>query len=149
MLGQRRTLTELATPTAPQAPHWDLIVIGGGITGAGVMLEAARRGHRVLLLEQTDFSWGTSSRSSKMVHGGLRYIAQGDITLTRHSLLERERLLNELPGLVERAIYLFPLRKGVFPGRWPMKMVLWLYDFLAGSRSSRSEEHTSELQSPR
>lgn len=137
MLGQRRTLTELATPTAPQAPHWDLIVIGGGITGAGVMLEAARRGHRVLLLEQTDFSWGTSSRSSKMVHGGLRYIAQGDITLTRHSLLERERLLNELPGLVERAAYLFPLRKGVFPGRWPMKMVLWLYDFLAGIRDHR------------
>lgn len=66
----------------------------------------------MLLLEQTDFAWGTSSRSSKMVHGGLRYIAQGDIRLTRHSLLERERLIEELPGLVERATYLFPLRKG-------------------------------------
>ena len=137
MLGQRRTLTELAAPSTQGKPQWDLIVIGGGITGAGVMLEAARRGHRVLLLEQTDFAWGTSSRSSKMVHGGLRYIAQGDIALTRHSLLERERLLNELPGLVERATYLFPLRKGVFPGRWPMKAVLWLYDFLAGIRDHR------------
>ena len=137
MLGQRRTLTELATPATQGKPQWDLIVIGGGITGAGVMLEAARRGQRVLLLEQTDFAWGTSSRSSKMVHGGLRYIAQGDIALTRHSLLERERLLSELPGLVERATYLFPLRKGVFPGRWPMKAVLWLYDFLAGIRDHR------------
>lgn len=143
MLGQRRTLTELAAPSPSSVPsarptqQWDLIVIGGGITGAGVMLEATRRGHRVLLLEQTDFAWGTSSRSSKMVHGGLRYIAQGDIALTRHSLLERERLLNELPGLVERATYLFPLRKGVFPGRWPMKAVLWVYDFLAGIRDHR------------
>jgi len=145
MPGQRRTLTELAAP-AQGKPQWDLIVIGGGITGAGVMLEAARRGQRVLLLEQTDFAWGTSSRSSKMVHGGLRYIAQGDIALTRHSLLERERLLNELPGLVERATYLFPLRKGVFPGRWPMKAVLWLYDFLAGIRDHRYLNKAQLLQ---
>lgn len=131
MLGKRQSLDFLAEE------HWGLIVIGGGITGAGVLLEAARRGHRVLLLEQTDFAWGTSSRSSKMVHGGLRYIAQGDIRLTRHSLLERERLIEELPGLVERATYLFPLRKGVFPGRWPMKAILWLYDFLAGIRDHR------------
>ncbi len=131
MLGKRKNLDSLSERT------WDLIVIGGGITGAGVVLEAARRGHRVLLLEQTDFAWGTSSRSSKMVHGGLRYIAQGDIRLTRHSLLERERLIDELPGLVERATYLFPLRKGVFPGRWPMKAILWLYDFLAGIRDHR------------
>lgn len=131
MLGKRQSLDALADE------NWDLVVIGGGITGAGVLLEAARRGLRVLLLEQTDFAWGTSSRSSKMVHGGLRYIAQGDIRLTRHSLLERERLIDELPGLVERATYLFPLRKGVFPGRWPMKAILWLYDFLAGIRDHR------------
>ena len=140
MLGQRRSLA------AVEQEEWDLIVIGGGITGAGVLLEAARRGHRVLLLEQTDFAWGTSSRSSKMVHGGLRYIAQGDIRLTRHSLLERERLIRELPGLVERATYLFPLRKGVFPGRWPMKAVLWLYDFLAGIRDHRYLSREQVLQ---
>ena len=80
MLGKRQSLDALADE------NWDLVVIGGGITGAGVLLEAARRGLRVLLLEQTDFAWGTYSRSSKMVHGGLRYIAQGDIRLTRHSL---------------------------------------------------------------
>lgn len=117
--------------------HWDLIVVGGGITGAGVLLEAARLGKKVLLLEQRDFAWGTSSRSSKMVHGGLRYIAQGEVRLTRDALRERERLLRDLPGLVERAPYLFPLRKGRFPGRLPMTMVLGLYDFLAGIRDHR------------
>lgn len=128
MLGERPRLAALAEQ------EWDLIVVGGGITGAGVMLEAARQGRRVLLLEQRDFAWGTSSRSSKMVHGGLRYIAQGAVRLTRKALRERERLLRELPGLVERTTYLFPLRKGVFPGRWPMTAVLALYDFLAGIR---------------
>lgn len=131
MLGQRPTLASLAER------EWDLIVVGGGITGAGVLLEAARQGHKVLLLEQQDFAWGTSSRSSKMVHGGLRYIAQGDVRLTRDALRERERLLRDLPGLVERATYLFPLRKGKFPGRWPMTAVLSLYDFLAGIRDHR------------
>ena len=112
MLGQRVELAGLAARGI-----WDAVVIGGGITGAGILLEAARRGHQVLLLEQRDFSWGTSSRSSKMVHGGLRYIAQGDIQLTRHALQERERLLAELPDLVVRMPYIFPIRQGRFPGR--------------------------------
>ncbi|HNJ87453.1 MAG TPA: FAD-dependent oxidoreductase, partial [Agitococcus sp.] len=80
--------------------EWDIIVVGGGITGAGVAREAARAGAKVLLIDQKDYAFGTSSRSSKMVHGGLRYIAMGDIKLTRHSLVERERLLREAPGLV-------------------------------------------------
>src|SRR5690606_36030287 len=99
----------------PQA--WDVIVVGGGITGAGILREAVRMGYKTLLVEQKDFAWGTSSRSSKMVHGGLRYIAQGDIKLTRHSVLERERLLQEAPGLVERLGYLFTIRKGQIPGK--------------------------------
>lgn len=131
MLGERPRLAELAEQ------EWDLIVVGGGITGAGVMLEAARQGRRVLLLEQRDFAWGTSSRSSKMVHGGLRYIAQGDVRLTAKALRERERLLRDLPGLVERTTYLFPLREKRFPGRWPMTATLALYDFLAGIRDHR------------
>src|SRR3546814_15853056 len=93
------------------ASHWDLVVVGGGITGAGIALLAARLGKKVLLLEQRDFAWGTSSRSSKMVHGGLRYLAQGDLRLTRHSLLEREKLLHDLPELVVRKTYLFPVRR--------------------------------------
>ena len=110
----------------------DLLVVGGGITGAGVALEAAKSGLSVVLVEQKDFAWGTSSRSSKMVHGGLRYVAQGDIRLTRESLIERERLLRELPGLVYRQFYVFPHRKNVFPGRFVFGLLLRFYDFLAG-----------------
>ena len=116
---------------------WDIIVVGGGITGAGVLREAVRRGYRVLLVEQQDFSWGTSSRSSKMVHGGLRYLASGDLQLTKHSLLERERLLNEAPGLVDRIAFYFTLGKGLFPGRWALSIILSLYDLLAGIRDHR------------
>lgn len=112
--------------------NWDIIVVGGGITGAGVLREAARRGYRALLLEQQDYSWGTSSRSSKMVHGGLRYLAAGDLKLTKHSLLERERLLAEAPGLVDRITFYFSLTKGLFPGRLAMSAILLIYDFIAG-----------------
>ena len=114
--------------------HWDVVIVGGGIIGAGVLREAARRGFKALLIEQRDFAWGTSSRSSKMVHGGLRYISQGDIKLTRHSVRERERLLKEAPGLIERIGYYFLLRKGKFPGRWAMGLILTVYDKLAGSK---------------
>ncbi|CAA0090752.1 Aerobic glycerol-3-phosphate dehydrogenase [Halioglobus japonicus] len=116
---------------------WDLVVVGGGIIGAGILREAARRGLKTLLVEQRDYAWGTSSRSSKMVHGGLRYISHGDIKLTRDSLRERERLLREAPGLIERMGYHFTLRKGVFPGRIPFSLVLWLYDKLAGIKDHR------------
>lgn len=115
--------------------RFDIIVIGGGITGAGILREAARQGLNALLVEQQDFAWGTSSRSSKMVHGGLRYIAQGDIGLTRHSALERERLIREAPGLVERMGYLFPIRKGQFPGKMAFNTLLALYDKLAGIKT--------------
>ena len=79
-------------------------MIGGGITGVGVLREAARRGYRCLLLEQQDYGWGTSSRSSKLVHGGLRYLASGQLGLTRHALRERERLLSEAPWLIQRKL---------------------------------------------
>lgn len=120
-----------------QQKIWDLIVVGGGITGAGVLREAARRGLKVLLVEQQDFAWGTSSRSSKMVHGGLRYLGQGDYRLTQHSLQERERLLSEVPGLVDRMGYYFTLRKDKSPPPWAVKVLLWLYDRLAGIRDHR------------
>ncbi|MBJ7347754.1 MAG: FAD-dependent oxidoreductase, partial [Thermoleophilaceae bacterium] len=103
----------LASVTATD--RWEVIVIGGGITGAGIAREAARRGAKVLLLEQRDFAWGTSSRSSKMVHGGLRYLGQGQIKLARKAVRERERLIREAPGLVERVEWVYPLRRGEFP----------------------------------
>ena len=116
---------------------WDLIVIGGGISGAGILREAARRGWRCLLLEQRDFAWGTSSRSSKMVHGGLRYIAKGQWRLTRDSVRERQRLLDEAPGLVEPMSFLMPHYRGGFPGPRVLGGLLSVYDALAGRRSHR------------
>jgi len=119
------------------AGRWDLVIVGGGITGAGVLREASRRGYRALLVEQRDFAWGTSSRSSKMVHGGLRYLAAGDVRLTRDSLTERERILREAPGLVERMGYYFTLRRKTFPNRLAMSLVLTVYDWIAGIRDHR------------
>ncbi len=114
--------------------EWDIIVVGGGITGAGVAREAARAGVKVLLIDQKDYAFGTSSRSSKMVHGGLRYIAMGDIKLTRHSLVERERLLREAPGLVDRMSYFFAHYQGggIKTNRWAFAILLMAYDILAG-----------------
>lgn len=113
---------------------WDLIVVGGGITGAGVLREAVRMGLRVLLAEKNDFAWGTSSRSSKLVHGGLRYLRQGRVHLTRESVRHRQRLLNEAPGLVEPIGFLMPVYKNRGPGRWSLRAGLSLYDLMAGNR---------------
>src|SRR5690554_5163414 len=130
MLPKRAQLSQLPT-------RWDLLVIGGGITGAGVALLASQLGIRVLLVEQKDYAWGTSSRSSKMVHGGLRYLSQGNLRLTRESLREREIYLKELPHLVKRVPYLFPISKDQFPGRGIMGIALWLNDILAGVNERR------------
>ena len=117
-----------------EAEQWDVIVIGGGITGAGVLREVVRKGYRSLLIEQSDYAWGSSSRSSKMVHGGLRYLAAGNFSLTRHALQERENLIAEAPRLVERLGYYFPLYKRRFPPRFAAGFLFWLYDRLAGIR---------------
>ena len=127
---------EAALPTLADEA-WDMIVIGGGISGAGIVREAARRGWRCLLLEQRDFAWGTSSRSSKMVHGGLRYIAKGQWRLTRDSVRERQRLLDEAPGLVEPMSFIMPHYRGGFPGPRVMGGLLAVYDALAGKRNHR------------
>ena len=113
---------------------WDMLIIGGGITGAGIAREAARRGLAVLLIEQKDFAWGTSSRSSKMVHGGLRYIASGDYKTTLLSVRERERMLNEASGLVNEMHYVMPHYKGKFPPPWIFNTLLRIYDRIAGKR---------------
>ena len=114
---------------------WDIVVIGGGITGAGILLEAARRGLKVLLVEQRDFAWGTSSRSSKLVHGGLRYLKEGQLGLTRDSVRERQNLLRDARGLVEPQSFAFADYKGRKPGRWLFQLGLAIYDRLAGTRA--------------
>lgn len=113
----------------------DLLVVGGGIAGAGIALEAARAGVRVALVEARDFASGTSSRSSKLVHGGLRYLAQGRIGLTRESLHERQALLRDAPGLVTPLRFVLPVRRGDANGRRKLGLGLALYDRLAGQRS--------------
>jgi glycerol-3-phosphate dehydrogenase len=110
---------------------WDIIIIGGGITGAGILREATRLGLHALLVEQRDFAWGTSSRSSKLVHGGFRYLKDGRLTLTRLSVHEREQLLHEGPGLIDPLGFLVTIYKGDFPGRWTYEMGLTVYDLLA------------------
>lgn len=110
---------------------WDLIIVGGGITGAGILREAVRLGLKALLVEQRDFAWGTSSRSSKLVHGGLRYLKQGKIGLTFASVRERQRLLAEGPGLIDPLGFLLTNYRGDSPGRWTFRAALSVYDLLA------------------
>jgi len=87
---------------------WDIIIIGGGATGLGTALDAASRGHRTLLLEQSDFTKGTSSRSTKLVHGGVRYLAQGDISLVLEALHERGLMRQNAPHLVKNQAFIIP-----------------------------------------
>ena len=110
---------------------WDIIVIGGGISGAGIFREACRIGLKTLLVEQRDFAWGTSSRSSKLVHGGLRYLKDGHFMLTRAAVMEKERLLDEGPGLIDPLGFLHTIYNGDFPGRWTYEAGLSIYDLLA------------------
>jgi glycerol-3-phosphate dehydrogenase len=116
---------------------WDVIVIGGGITGAGILREATRLGLRTLLVERRDFGWGTSSRSAKLVHGGLRYLKEGKLRLTRASVHERQRLLQEGPGLIDPLGFLLATYKGDHPGRWTFSAGLTVYDLLALQWSHR------------
>src|SRR5688572_27662850 len=114
------------------AKQWDLLVIGGGLTGAAIMREAARRGLRVLLVEQRDFAEGTSSRSSKLIHGGLHYLARGQFGLSRTLVHERERLLRTMAGLIEPLEFVLPLYAGEGARRWGVGAGLGLYEAFAG-----------------
>ena len=93
---------------------WDVIVIGGGATGLGVALDCSTRGYKTLLLEQVDYAKGTSSRSTKLVHGGVRYLAQGNIDLVREALYERGLMLKNASHLVRnQSPLLFPIYRDV------------------------------------
>jgi len=115
---------------------FDVLVIGGGITGAGVALDAASRGLRTALVERADFASGTSSRSSKFVHGGLRYVRQRDYRLVRQSLLEQRRLLRNAPQLVRPLPVLLPVRGGG-ARRAGYAGLLSLHDLAGGTGLSR------------
>lgn len=133
----RRHLKERSESGLP----FDIVVIGGGITGAGVALDASLRGFDVLLVERGDFASGTSSKSSKLVHGGLRYLQQGDVALVREALRERSILQRTAPGRVEVLPFLLPIftRDGLFPRRIARALgsALWAYDTAGGWRIGR------------
>lgn len=114
--------------------HYDLAVIGGGINGAGIARDASGRGLRVVLLEQNDFAGGTSSASTKLIHGGLRYLEHYEFRLVAESLREREVLLRLAPHLVTPLRFVLPHVKSLRPA-WMMRMGLWLYDRLGGRGS--------------
>src|SRR5687768_17309165 len=104
-----RMKRELALQALAQRnERWDVLVIGGGASGLGAAVDAASRGYRTILLEQHDFAKGTSSRSTKLVHGGVRYLRQGNISLVRDSLRERALLLRNAPHVTRRQSFIVP-----------------------------------------
>jgi len=114
----------------------DLLIVGGGITGAGILRDAASRGLCAMLVERGDFASGTSGRSTKLIHGGLRYIAQGQLGMTRESCGERDLLLRLNPHLVRSIPFLWPVFEGGRTPLWQVRAALSLYWGLAGFRSS-------------
>src|SRR5881397_2773138 len=112
---------------------FDLLILGGGITGAGVALDATLRGFRVALIDKADFASGTSSVSSKLVHGGLRYLEHGDFRLVYEALHERRLLLENAPHLVHPLRFLLPFYRDARLPPWQARIGLTLYDLLAGS----------------
>ena len=118
--------------------QFDVLVIGGGATGAGVALDTASRGLRTALVERNDFAAGTSSLSSKMIHGGIRYLQQLDFGLVYQSLRERQRLLENAPHLVRVLPFVMAIynKGGMIPRflAWTLSPVLWFYDLTGGAR---------------
>jgi glycerol-3-phosphate dehydrogenase len=125
------------TPDALREGPFDLLVLGGGITGAGAALDAVLRGLRVALIDRGDFGGGTSSVSTKLVHGGLRYLERGDFGLVYEALHERRRLLRNAPHLVWPLPFVVPLYRGARVPGWKMRLGLLLYDLLAGRGNLR------------
>ncbi|MDY0360627.1 MAG: FAD-dependent oxidoreductase [Desulforegulaceae bacterium] len=123
---------------------FDIIIIGGGITGAGIFNELSNSNLKVLIIDKYDFGSGTSSKSSKLVHGGLRYLKEGNLHLTYESVIHREKLLNEAKGLVSPIEFVMPLYKKQSPGRLSLGAGLLVYDLMA-LKLRHKYLHTEEL----
>src|SRR2546423_7062028 len=114
----------------------DLLIVGGGIVGAGIGRDAAMRGLRVGLVEQHDFAFGTSGRSSRLLHGGMRYLAQGRLGLVRQASVEKKIIHRIAPHLAEPLPFIFPVYRGNRDWRlWQLKIGVKIYDFLCGGKN--------------
>ena len=130
--------------------QFDVLVVGGGITGVGVALDAASRGLRTALVEREDFASGTSSKSSKLIHGGLRYLQQGEIGLVYEALHERQRLRRNAPHLVSILPFMIPIltRDGVISKKIARALgsALWMYDLTGGWRIGKLHKRLKATQ---
>src|SRR6202521_1165450 len=139
-----------------ESEQFDVLVIGGGITGAGVALDAVARGYKVALVEKVDFASGTSSKSTKLVHGGIRYLPNFDFGLVHEALVERGILLQNAPFLVPPVAFVLPIYEGdrhpvgmpfTTPGGiglgFLLDVGLWLYDIMAGKRGVKLHRRLS------
>src|SRR5207248_6672125 len=130
--------------------RFDVLVIGGGITGAGVALDAASRGLSTALIERDDFASGTSSKSSKLVHGGLRYLQNGDVRLVYEALAERQRLRKNAPHLVKVLPFLIPVfsKDGLINPKVARAMgsAMWMYDLTGGARIGKVHKRLRKEQ---
>ena len=126
---------------------FDLIVIGGGINGAGIARDAAGRGMRVLLLERGDLAQGTSSASTKLIHGGLRYLEHYEFALVREALSEREKLWSIAPHIIHPLRFVLPYRTGLRP-RWLLRLGLFLYDHIGGRKMLPATRSITLAQHP-
>jgi len=132
--------------TNPASSDTDVLIIGGGITGAGAARDAARRGVRVIVVEQGDIASGTSSRSSKLVHGGLRYLEQGEVSLVFEAVAERRILLEIAPHLVHPMPFLLPVFGDSRRGMFTINIGMWLYDGLSLFRSPKVHKTLSRAK---
>ena len=135
---------EIVKAISDPETFWDVIVVGGGATGLGTALDAVARGYKTLLLEQADFAKGTSSRSTKLVHGGVRYLAQGNIVLVREALYERGLLLKNASHLVTNESFIIPNYE--WWGGAYYTIGLSLYDLLAGKLGFGRAKHISKKE---
>src|ERR671937_2809969 len=120
--------------------RFDVAVIGGGINGVAIARECARAGRRTLLLEQHDFGSGTTSRSTRIIHGGLRYLEHGEFGLVREALRERQRLLSNRPHLVRPLTFVLALNAGARHSALAIRAGLWLYQTYARQRNGQNPD---------
>ncbi len=138
--------TRAAALSSMAAEPVDLLVIGGGITGAGIARDAALRGFRIALVDKGDFGAGTSSHSSRLIHGGIRYLEQRNFRLVFEASRERRVLLRIAPHLVRPLPFLFPVYRGARVPGWKLRAGMWLYDLLAAFRNVKAHRWLSPKQ---